>query len=146
MELMKFELKKDSGNEGAVNVESVVDLESETENCGDEQTLSRRGLEACEQLNENNSHVPKNVGNPRVQVTHVLGKTQVPASSSPTWKRIERKEASTTRITIPLKSLKRLGAKFLESELPRKKIQVSRDDQEPTIEVARAENQSRQEP
>ena len=143
---MKFELKKDSGNGGAVNVESVVDLESETENCGDEQTLSRRGLEACEQLNENNSHVPKNVGNPRVQVTHVLGKTQVPmASSNPTWKRIERKEASTTRVAIPLKSLKRSGAEFLESE-PRKKIQVSRDDQEPTIEVAGAENQSRQEP
>ena len=146
LELMKFELKKDSGNVGAVNVESVVDLESKTGNCGDEQTLSRRGLEACEQLNENNSHVPKNVGNPRVQVTHVLGKTQVPmASSNPTWKRIERKEASTTRVAIPLKSLKRSGAKFLESE-PRKKIQVSRDDQEPTIEVARAENQSRQEP
>ena len=79
-------------------------------------------------------------------MTHMLGKTQVPmASSNPTWKRIERKEASTTHVAIPLKSLKRSGAEFLESE-PRKKIQVSRDDQEPTIEVARAENQSRQEP
>ena len=140
-------MKKDSGSGGAVNAESVVDLENETENCGDEQNLSRRGLEACEQFNENYNHVHKGVGNPRVQVTHVLGKTQMPlASSSPTWKRIERKEASAIRIASPLKSLKRSGAEFLESELPRKKIQVSRDDQEPTIEVARAENQSRQEP
>lgn len=32
LELMKFELKKDSGSGGAVNAESVVDLENETEN------------------------------------------------------------------------------------------------------------------
>lgn len=114
---------------------------------GAEQNLSRRGVEVCEQFNEIDNHVHKGVGSPRVQVTHVLGKTQMPlASSSPTWKRIERKEASTTRVASPLKSLKRVGDEFLESELPRKKIQVSRDDQGPTIEVARAENQSRQEP
>ena len=114
-ELMKFELKKDSGNEGAVNVETVIDLESKTENCGDMQILFQRGLDACEQLNENNKHVTKDVGNPRVQVTHVLGKTQVAtASSSPTWKRIVRKEASTTHIATPLKSMKCSGAKFFD--------------------------------
>ena len=146
-ELMEFELKKDSGNRGAINVETVIDLEGKTENLGDVQILFQRGLDACEQLNENNKHVTKDVGNPRVQVNHVLGKTQVAAASSnPTWKRLVRKEASTTRIATPLKSLKRSGAEFFESELPRKKIQVSQDAQDTTIEVAGAENQSCQEP
>ena len=104
-------------------------------------------MDECEQLNENNKHVIEDVGNPRVQVNHVLGKTQAAAASSnPTWKRLVRKEASTTRIATPLKSLKRSGAEFFESELPRKKIQVSQDAQDTTIEVAGAENQSRQEP
>ena len=143
-ELMKFELKKDSGNGGAVNVETVINLEGKIENCGDVQILFQRGLEACEQLNENNKHVTEDVGNLRVQVTHVLGKTQVAmASSSPTCKRIVRKEASTTRIATPLKSLKHSGAEFFESKLPRKKVQVSQDAQETTIEVAGAKNQSR---
>uniref|UniRef100_A0A7N2LGL3 Uncharacterized protein n=1 Tax=Quercus lobata TaxID=97700 RepID=A0A7N2LGL3_QUELO len=145
-DLMKFELK-DSGNKGAVNVATVIDLEGKTENCGDVQILFQRGLEACEQLNENNKRVIEDVGNPRVQVTHMLGNTQVTtASSSSMWKRIVRKEASTTRIATPLKTLKCSGAEFFESKLPRKKIQVSQDAQETTIELAGTENQSRQEP
>ena len=147
LELRKFELKKDAGSGGAVNAESVVDLEMEIENIGVEKILSKSGVEACDQTNEMDNHVHKDVGNPREQVTHVLGKTQRPlASSSPTWKRIERKEVSITRVASPLKSLKRVGDELLESELPRKKFQVSRDDQVPTIEVARAKNQARQEP
>ena len=147
LELRKFELKKDAGSGGAVNAESVVDLEMEIENIGAEKILSKSGVEACDQTNEMDNHVHKDVGNPREQVTHVLGKTQRPlASSSPTWKRIERKEVSITRVASPLQSLKRVGDELLESELPRKKFQVSRDDQVPTIEVARAKNQPRQEP
>ena len=41
-ELMEFELKKDSGNRGAVNVETVIDLEGKTENLGDVQILFQR--------------------------------------------------------------------------------------------------------
>ena len=146
-ELMRFELEKDSGNEDAVNVETIIDLEGKTENSGEVQILTQRGLDDSEQHNENNIHVTEDAGNPSMQVTHMLGKTQVAAaSSSPTWKRLVRKEASTTRIATPLKSLKRSGAEFFESELPRKKIQVSQDAQDTTIEVAGAENQSRQEP
>nr|POE94984.1 hypothetical protein CFP56_51138 [Quercus suber] len=120
---MKFELKKDSGNRCAINVEIVVDLEGKTENCGDVQVLFQRALEAGEQHNENNDHVTEDVGNPKVQVTHVQGNTLgATPSSSPTWKRIVRKEASTTRIATPLKTLKHSGAEVFESELPRKKI------------------------
>ena len=39
LELRKFELKKDAGSGGAVNAESVVDLEIETENIGAEMTF-----------------------------------------------------------------------------------------------------------
>ena len=144
---MKFELKKDSGNKGAVNVETVIDFEGKNENSGEVQILFQGGLNDCEQHNENNIHVTEDVGNPRMQVTHVLGKTQVAtASSSPTWKRLVRKEASTICSATPLKSLKRSGADFFGPELPRKKIQVSYDAQNKTFEVVEAGNQSRQEP
>ena len=80
-------------------------------------------------------------------MTHVLGNTKVATTnSSPTWKRTVRKEANITCIATPLKTLKRSGAKFFDSELPRKKKQVSQDVQETTIELAGDENQSHQEP
>ena len=146
-ELMRFELEKDSGNEDAVNVETIIDLEGKTENSGEVQILTQRGLDDSEQHNENNIHVTEDAGNPSMQVTHMLGKTQVAAaSSSPTWKRLVRKEARTIYSASPLKSLKRSSADFFESELPRKKFQVSQDAQNKTFEVAGAGNQSRQEP
>ena len=126
-DLMKFELK-DSGNGCVVNEETAVDLEGETKNCGGMPNLFPHRLEACEQLNENINHVIEDEENPSVQVTHVLGNTKVAtANSSPTWKRIARKKASTTQIATPLKTLKCSGVEFFESELPRKKIQVSQD-------------------
>jgi len=63
--LMKFELKKDSSNGYAVNEETVVDLEGETDNYGEMQNLFQRKLEACEKLNEKISHVTKDAKNPR---------------------------------------------------------------------------------
>ena len=46
-ELMKFELKNDSGNREAVIVETVIDLEGKTENSGEVQIKSQRGLDDC---------------------------------------------------------------------------------------------------
>ena len=80
-------------------------------------------------------------------MTHVPGNTKVATTnSSPTWKRIVRKEANITYIATPLKTLKCSGAEFFDSKLPRKKKQVSQDVQETTIELVRDENQSHQEP
>ena len=49
---MKFELKKDSSNRGAVNVETVIDFEGKNENSGEVQILFQGGLDDCEQHNE----------------------------------------------------------------------------------------------
>ena len=67
------------------------------------------------------------------------------ANSNSTWKRIVRKEVNTISIVPPLTALKRSGAKLFDVELPRKKKQVSQDDQNTKIELAVADNQQRQE-
>nr|XP_023897166.1 uncharacterized protein LOC112009054 [Quercus suber] len=146
-DLMKFELKKDSGNGCAVNKETAVDLEGETENSGEMLNILPRGLEASEKFKENKKHVTEEEENPKVNATLVLGETkEAMASSFPTWKRIVRKETGIIRIATPLRTLKRSSAELVEAELPRKKKQVSQDVQKTTSELARAGNQSRQEP
>ncbi|KAK7821975.1 hypothetical protein CFP56_037091 [Quercus suber] len=107
-DLMKFELKKDSGNECAVNKETAVDLEGETENSGEMLNILPRGLEASEKLTENKKHVTEEEENPKIYATHVLDETkEAKASSCPTWKRIVRKETGITRIATPLRTSKR---------------------------------------
>nr|POF03417.1 putative ribonuclease h protein [Quercus suber] len=128
-DLMKFELKKDSGNECAVNKETAVDLEGETENSGEMLNILPRGLEASEKLTENKKHVTEEEENPKIYATHVLDETkEAKASSCPTWKRIVRKETGITRIATPLRTSKRSSAELFEAELPRKKKQIFKDN------------------
>nr|POF14632.1 putative ribonuclease h protein [Quercus suber] len=129
LDLMKFEMKKDSGNGNVVNKEAAVDLEGETENSGEMLNILPRGLEASEEFTENRRHVTEEDENPKVNATHVnatqmLGETKkATASSCPTWKRIVRKETGIIRIATPLRTLKRSSAELVEAELPRKKKQ-----------------------
>nr|POE55075.1 hypothetical protein CFP56_26656 [Quercus suber] len=116
-DLMKFELKKDSGNGCAVNKETAVDLEGETENSGEMLNILPRGLEASEKFKENKKHVTEEEENPKVNATLVLGETkEAMASSFPTWKRIVRKETGIIRIATPLRTLKRSSAELVEAE------------------------------
>ena len=53
-----------------------------------------------------------------------------------TWKRIVRKETNSLAVVPPLKALKCPGTDLLNFELPKKKKQISHDDQDTKIELA----------
>ena len=53
-----------------------------------------------------------------------------------TWKRIVRKETNSLAVVPPLKALKRPGTDLLNFELPKKKKQVSHDDQDTKTKLA----------
>ena len=54
-----------------------------------------------------------------------------------------RKEVKTISIVSPLIALKCSDAKLFDAELPKKKKQVSQDDQNTNIELVMANNQHR---
>ena len=58
-----------------------------------------------------------------------------------TGKRIVRKESNGLAVVPPLKALKRPGTELLNLELPKKKKQVSHDDQDTTTKLARSDIQ-----
>ena len=144
-ELMRFELEKDSNSGRVLNKEMDSSLNGETDNCGVLSNQVKHELAACEESNkEKLNHVISDEGNPSAQVTHVPGKSQVvAANSNSTWKRIVRKEVKTISIVSPLTALKCSGAKLFDAELPKKKKQVSQDDQNTNIELVMANNQHR---
>ena len=101
-------------------------------------------LTACEKLNKKVQHMTINEGNPNVLEPHVSDeKTKeqentsgVAVNANSMWKRMVRKEANSLAVVPPLKSLKCQGTELLNFELPKKKKQVSHDDQDTTIELA----------
>uniref|UniRef100_A0A7N2R4N7 CCHC-type domain-containing protein n=1 Tax=Quercus lobata TaxID=97700 RepID=A0A7N2R4N7_QUELO len=143
-ELKKFELEKDSIADSILIVEMENTKNGKPEYCGIMLNKSYNELAACEELNKKDQHVTINEGNPNDLEPHVTReKTKeqeitagVAVNVNSTWKRIVQKETNSLAVVPPLKSLKRTGTELLNSELPKKKKQVSHDDQDTTIELA----------
>ena len=143
-ELGKFELKKDSNCGIAVNVEIDSTEDCITKDCGEISIQSQTGLEACADLNEHNHHVANIEENPREHGIHVPAKqaesranTQgVAAYPSFAWKRIIQAKNNEARVVPPLITLKHMGTKIFDSKLPKKKKQVSHDNQDTLIQLA----------
>uniref|UniRef100_A0A7N2LME0 CCHC-type domain-containing protein n=1 Tax=Quercus lobata TaxID=97700 RepID=A0A7N2LME0_QUELO len=145
-ELMRFELQKESSCGRVSNKETDCELNGVTDLGGVLSNQAKHGLAACEAPNrEILNHVLDDEGNPTAQVNHVPEKSQAAAANlTSTWKRIVRKEVNTISLTPPLTAQKRSRAEVFDAELPRKKKQVSQDDQNKKIELAVADNQHRQ--
>ena len=60
----------------------------------------------------------------------------VAAKAAATWKRIVRKDSTDLVVIPPLTALKRPGTELSNIELPKKKKQVSHDDQDNTTKLA----------
>ena len=144
-ELRKFELEKDSTYDLVLIVETDITQDGKSENCGIMPNKSHHELAAWEDLNVQGQHVTNTEGNPFDYVPHVIGKKKrksqenthgEAANTNSTWKRIVRKETKILPVVPPLKTLKRTCTTLFDSELPKKKKQVSHDDQDNTIELA----------
>ena len=146
MELMRFELEKESSCGRASNKETDCELNGVTDLGGVLSNQAKHGLAVCDEPNrEIINHVLDDEGNPIAQVNHVPEKSQAAATNpTSTWKRIVRKEVNTISLTPPLTAQKRSRVEVFDAELPRKKKQVSQDDQNKKIELAVADNQHRQ--
>lgn len=150
-ELGKIELK--DSNCGIVeNVETDSTEDCISEDCGEISIQSQTRLEALADLNEHNHHVANIEENPREHGIHVPAKqaecranTQgVAAYHSSTWKRIIRPKNNEARVVPPLITLKHAGTEIFYSELPKKKKQVSHDNQDTPIQLATVDIQLHQ--
>ena len=143
-ELGKFVLKKDSNCRIAMNVETDSTEDCITKDCGEISIQSQIGFEARADLNEHNHHVANIEENPKEHGIHVPAKqaesranTQgVAAYPSFAWKRIIQAKNNEARVVPHLITLKHTSTEIFDSELPKKKKQVSHDNQDTLIQLA----------
>ena len=126
------------------NVETKCTKIRNTNNCGIVTEEANQELAAWEFLNKTQQHVRVNEGCPNEVKHHVpmeKNKEQekeigVAVKAAATWKRFVRKDSTDLVVIPPLKALKRPGTELFNLELPKKKKQVSHDDQDTTTKLA----------
>ena len=137
---MEKELTTDAG----VNVETESPKFGNTNIRGIVTEEANQELAAWEFLNKTQQHVRVNEGCPNKVKHHMQmekNKEQekafgVAVKAATTWKRIVRKDSTNLVVIPPLKALKRPGTELFNIELPKKKKQVSHDDQDNTTKLA----------
>ena len=143
-ELEKFDLEKEITAGTGLIVEMEGTINGKSNYCGIVTGEASQELAACENMEKKYQHVRVNEGSPNVFEHHVVGektkqqenKSGVAVNAVSTWKRIVRKETNSLAVVPPLKALKRLGTDLLNFELPKKKKQISHNDQDTKTELA----------
>ena len=143
-DLEKFDLEKELTTDAGVNVETDSPKFGNTNICGIVTEEANQELVAWEFLNKTQQHVRVNEGCSNEVKHHMQmekNKEQekafgVAVKAAATWKRIVRKDSTDLVVIPPLTALKRPGTELSNIELPKKKKQVSHDDQDNTTKLA----------